>query len=312
MMAHLRTSPNSPAGRLAADLGGKRCGRGWVARCPAHADNDPSLSISEGDHAEIIFHCFAGCDPPTIISILRQRGLWDGEQRNTRPTAEQIERRKRDDAQRAAERIEQVTAIWNEATDPRGTVAVDYLNSRKLILPDELCGSVLRFHPRCPWEGDYVPCLVAAFTSIADDSVKAIHRIRLDQPERWPKAERKMFGPVAGTAVKLDPVGTSLVIGEGVETCLAARQLGMTPAWALGSSSNIKTFAPVAGVNELTILGENDNGTNQQAAEACREKWKGCRVTILKPRRTTMKDMNDLLMENENAQTSSCHTVEPR
>ena len=31
-----------------------------TARCPAHADSDPSLSVSEGSTC-IIMHCFAGC-----------------------------------------------------------------------------------------------------------------------------------------------------------------------------------------------------------------------------------------------------------
>jgi hypothetical protein len=32
-----------------------------MAQCPAHADSDPSLSVSEGSTC-IIMHCFAGCD----------------------------------------------------------------------------------------------------------------------------------------------------------------------------------------------------------------------------------------------------------
>ena len=32
-----------------------------TAQCPAHADSDPSLSVSEGSTC-ILLHCFAGCD----------------------------------------------------------------------------------------------------------------------------------------------------------------------------------------------------------------------------------------------------------
>ncbi len=37
------------AGTLAAALNGKRQGGGWIAHCPAHDDQKPSLSVSEGD-----------------------------------------------------------------------------------------------------------------------------------------------------------------------------------------------------------------------------------------------------------------------
>ena len=30
-------------------LGGRKAGLGWMARCPAHDDREPSLSIREAD-----------------------------------------------------------------------------------------------------------------------------------------------------------------------------------------------------------------------------------------------------------------------
>ena len=35
--------------------------RGWIARCPAHEDSSPSLSIAEGRHQPVVLNCFAGC-----------------------------------------------------------------------------------------------------------------------------------------------------------------------------------------------------------------------------------------------------------
>ncbi len=40
--------------------GVKRAGEGWIARCPAHDDRTPSLSIREADGG-VLLHCFAGC-----------------------------------------------------------------------------------------------------------------------------------------------------------------------------------------------------------------------------------------------------------
>src|SRR5262249_9212378 len=137
-------------------------------------------------------------------------------------------------------RIARALAIWDEAVDPRGTLTEAYLAARRLTLDDDMAGSVLRFHPACPWRDEdsgtvFIPCMVAVFRSVDDDAVTAVHRIRLDRPEHWPKTQRRMLGVVHRSAVKLAPAGEVLHAGEGVETCLAARQLGYTPAWAMGS-----------------------------------------------------------------------------
>ena len=44
----------------------KRSGNHWKARCPAHDDRTPSLSISEGQDGRVLVHCHAGCAPGDI------------------------------------------------------------------------------------------------------------------------------------------------------------------------------------------------------------------------------------------------------
>lgn len=155
---------------------------------------------------------------------------------------------------------------------------------------------VLRFHPACVWESGTAPCLIAAFREIGSNKLTGIHRIRVDQPQHWPKTERKMLGAVAGSAVKLDSASEALAVGEGVETSMAARQLGLRPVWALGSAGAIAKFPHIANVEALTILGENDGGANRRAAEACRDKWQHKRVTLLVPT-GGHKDLNDYILE---------------
>lgn len=41
----------------------------WVAKCPAHADNEPSLSIARGEKG-IVLNCFAGCSYDEIITAV--------------------------------------------------------------------------------------------------------------------------------------------------------------------------------------------------------------------------------------------------
>ena len=47
------------------------CGEGkWKARCPAHDDRHPSLSIGVGDDGRVLLHCHAGCNQQSIITAL--------------------------------------------------------------------------------------------------------------------------------------------------------------------------------------------------------------------------------------------------
>lgn len=53
----------------------QRNGAGWKALCPAHADKNPSLSITEGDEKTLL-KCFAGC---TTEAVLQAKGLTMGD-----------------------------------------------------------------------------------------------------------------------------------------------------------------------------------------------------------------------------------------
>lgn len=47
----------------------------WIARCPAHDDGNPSLSIRELGDGRVLLHCFAGCKTEDVLASL---GLgWD-------------------------------------------------------------------------------------------------------------------------------------------------------------------------------------------------------------------------------------------
>jgi hypothetical protein len=42
----------------------------WSARCPAHEDRGPSLTIAEKDDGRILLHCFAGCDVHDVLAAV--------------------------------------------------------------------------------------------------------------------------------------------------------------------------------------------------------------------------------------------------
>lgn len=47
--------------------GAKRSGSGYSALCPAHDDQNPSLSISPGRNENVVIHCHAGCSPEAVL-----------------------------------------------------------------------------------------------------------------------------------------------------------------------------------------------------------------------------------------------------
>jgi putative DNA primase/helicase len=53
----------------------RKSGSGYVACCPAHQDDNPSLSITERDGKPLV-RCHAGCPQDAVISALRALNLW--------------------------------------------------------------------------------------------------------------------------------------------------------------------------------------------------------------------------------------------
>ncbi len=60
---------------LTKALDGRWSGPSGVARCPAHEDRTPSLSIRDGDVGRLLTYCHAGCTPDAVWAALQDRGL---------------------------------------------------------------------------------------------------------------------------------------------------------------------------------------------------------------------------------------------
>jgi len=64
------------AREIAVALGGKSIGRGEVmAKCPAHQERTPSLSIRDGHSGPLVF-CFGGCSQAEVIAALQSLDQW--------------------------------------------------------------------------------------------------------------------------------------------------------------------------------------------------------------------------------------------
>lgn len=67
------------AQQIAEALGGAtRIADGWKARCPAHEDRTPSLSIADAEDGRLLVRCHAGCEQSSVWSALKERGLLNG------------------------------------------------------------------------------------------------------------------------------------------------------------------------------------------------------------------------------------------
>jgi putative DNA primase/helicase len=281
---------------IARALGGHRVGTTWMARCPAHADREPSLSIKDADGGHVLVRCHAGCDQERVIATLRSRGLWaeNGPRRFILPAprAAAASPPDRDDAKRSRSAL----AIWRSAISADGSLVETYFASRGLHVPPP---PTLRFraglkHP----SGGIWPAMVGLVTRGSDDTPLAIHRTFLAR-NGGAKApvdpQKMMLGPCRGGAVRLGLLGDVLMVGEGIETCLAAIRATGHPAWAALSTSGLRSLDLPDVVRDVIVLADGDD-PGEAAARACAWRWKreGRRVRIARPPRGM--DFNDMLV----------------
>ena len=123
--------------------------------------------------------------------------------------------------------------------------------------------------------------MLGLMTDAVTGEPKAIHRTAITAEGQ--KVGKKMLGPCAGCIVRLwpdDTVSTALVLGEGIETTLAAatrvdyRGTHLIPAWAACSAGGMAKFPVLSGIECLTLLVDNDkSGAGQRAATECSERW---------------------------------------
>jgi putative DNA primase/helicase len=271
---------------LAKALGGDVVGRSVLCPGPGHSPRDRSLSVTLSATAEHGFVCFshAGDDWRACRDHVAER-IGHAARQRRKPTVD---------------RSSAAVQLWDRAKDP-GSVVERYLSSRGLKLDDDLKGRVVRFDPMCPWrapDGSFERRLVmlTAFRTIADDQLVAVHRTLLADDGR--KLDRRMLGPVAAAAIKLDrdeDVEQGLAVGEGFETCLAGRMLGFRPTWALGSAGAIASFGVLSGIDAITFLVETD-GANERAVRASGERWLSAGREVFLTISQIGGDLNDTLL----------------
>jgi putative DNA primase/helicase len=280
---------------IASALGGHRAGTTWMARCPVHKDRSPSLSITMGKDGKVLVRCHAGCDQRDLIAALLQRGLW---QTNGRVSGIAFNHRRRLAEEPDADTLKRraaALAIWQASQAAQGSPVGTYLRSRGLDLP---ASPVLRSHPglRHPLGGVW-SAMVALVTHGATGSPIAVHRTFLarDGGGKAPVDPAKMMlGPCRGGAVRLGEPGAVLMVGEGIETCLAAMQATGNAAWAALSTSGLRSLDLPRDVRDVIVLADGDDPGEAAALDCARRlQREGRRVRIARPPHGM--DFNDLL-----------------
>ena len=253
---------------VAKALGGRKVGQGWTARCPAHDDREPSLSIRDAD-GKVLVRCHAGCDQREVIAALKERGLWDGRVHSPRHRVFRRRVAPLQPDQQPAKRSAAALSIWQSAIPAIGTPVEAYLASRGLVLSPP---PSLRFHRGLKHpSGGVWPCMVALVTRGVDDTPLAILRtyLAMDGSGKAPvDPARMMLGPCRGGAVRLGEPGPVLMVGEGVETSFAGMQATGHPAWAGLSNSGLRALDLPATVREVIVLADGTIPARRRRATA--------------------------------------------
>jgi hypothetical protein len=281
---------------IAKALGGRKAGAAWMARCPAHDDRAPSLSIADARDGKVLVRCHAGCDQRDVIAALRARGAWDADDRRPFRFSRKPDRMPPPEVDDdAIKRTEAAVAIWHGSRSADGTPVKTYLQSRGLVIP---VPRSIRFHIGLKHPSGVVwPAMVALVMHGVDDRPIGIHRTFLarDGNGKAPVEPAKMMlGPCRGGAVRLGPAGDVLMVGEGIETCLAAQQANGHSAWAALSTSGLRSLDLPLEVRDVIVLADGDD-PGEAAAQDCAWRWKreGRRVRLARPPHGM--DFNDLL-----------------
>ena len=160
------------AEELTKALGGHWSGSSGEARCPAHEDKTPSLSIRDGDGGRLLTFCHARCSAEAVWAALQDRGLVeraeDRPARRRRPPRPQPVPGSGPNQDHALE-------IWRAGQPALGTPAETYLRSRGITIP---IPPTIRYHPGLKHAdtGIDLPALVAAVCNV-DRQVTGIQRI---------------------------------------------------------------------------------------------------------------------------------------
>lgn len=322
------------------DLRKSRTARGdWWGPCPLHHEKTSSFHVVEKGGSGGFFKCFGCHEGGTVIDFVMQ---WQGVDfttavrrlaqdagiagQMTEAERQALERKRaqaKADQEREAEAAAQAgqnraRALWKSAKPaaPDGLLA-RYLTARGVDLA-ALGGvpSTLRGARLSHWDGgfrkgegpDHIgPAMVAA---IGRDTLLGVHRTWISASGRARHADGRKVekqwigrtGAMMGQPCVLSKPTGAVVVGEGIETTLAAfsalladgrlgwsAEAGLSRGAITGPGDASQLWTPRPGVSEVLLLGEGSRKDPRQARELyegaqARLEALGLRVLLTVPR----------------------------
>ena len=290
------------AQRITRALNGRWHGRYGLARCPAHGDRKPSLSLSDGAGGRLLARCMTGCDFLSILDALRGLGIIEGHGTVPQTDPAELARYEAEQRREAEKRERQAQSVWAEAIPVHGSVAETYLREVRGItcaLPDSL-----RFHPGC-WHptAQRLPAMIAR---IEGAERFAVHRtyLRADgSGKAQAEPAKAMLGNTTGGAVRLSGGHEALAVGEGIESALSllcGPLCGSVAVWAALSTSGMAELRLPARAGNLIIATDGDApGQTAGAKLAERAAALGWVVTMFPA--PDGRDWNDVIRDTKGA-----------
>jgi putative DNA primase/helicase len=252
-------------------LGGDLYDGGRRANIPApgHSAADRSVSLLLQDD-RVVVHTFGDGDWRTVLDHLRRLNLIDAANAPLSVSGA-IQRASRAEVKSAPERRDAALRLWEAGRPIRRTPSERHCRLRGIRR--ELPGpEVLRHCAEAPVaayaRSRYARPALLAGIQTADGRFTAVEVTYLAPNGR--RAEdlrlaRKTVGPApGGCAVRLDPIGDEMLVGEGVFTTLSASEWFGLPGWALMSTRNLRVWRPPPGVRSVLIAA--DRGKDGEAS----------------------------------------------
>jgi putative DNA primase/helicase len=267
-------------------LGGELYADGRRANVPGpgHGSGDRSVSLLLAGR-RVIVHSFAEDPWREVLAELRRLGLVDhqgllvGQSGSAGPAAQ---------APPPSERRARAVELWTLAGRAAGSLSERHLRRRAVARP---LSDALRHHPAAPVSvyrprGGFVrPALVARIQAPTGETCAVeITYLGPDGDRARLRLPRKTVGVLPpGSAVRLDPVASAIVVAEGVFSALSASERFARPAWALLSAANLAAWTPPAGVHHVLIAADRGRAGELSAARLARRlraAGVGCHVAL--------------------------------